>query len=139
MQNIKRCGYTRPTPVQKFAMPAGLAGRDVMCCAQTGSGKTAAFLVPTVASMMRCHRGTAAQTMPFEGPCKPHALVLSPTRELCLQIFEEALKFCHATSFRCCRIYGREQARLQLEELARGADLLVATPGRLWEWVDAGV
>jgi len=138
-KNIRSCGYTRPTPVQKYAIPCAVMGRDVMCCAQTGSGKTAAFLVPMLASMIKNHRATGSLTQPFSGPCKPDTLVLTPTRELCLQIYAEAQKFCHRTPFRCCRIYGKEPPRIQLEQLAFGADVVVATPGRLWDFVSSAV
>jgi len=139
VENIRRCGYVRPTPVQKFSIPAGLAGRDIMCCAQTGSGKTAAFLVPILASMIRHGKATGALEVPYEGPCRPDTIVLSPTRELCLQIYDEALKFTHKTPHRTVRVYGQEPVKVQLESLAKGGDLCIATPGRLWDFVDSGV
>lgn len=137
--NIRRCGYQHPTPVQKVAIPAALVGRDVMCCAQTGSGKTAAFLVPTLSGMMKHGRATGALQQPFQGPCKPDTLIFSPTRELCLQIFTEAEKFFHKTNFRVVRVYGQEDVKKQIAEVAKGADLCVATPGRLWDFVSSGI
>ncbi|CAJ1374369.1 unnamed protein product [Effrenium voratum] len=138
-ENMNKCGFSMPTPVQKWAIPAALAGRDIMCCAQTGSGKTAAFLVPTLASMIKHHKAVGSMEVAFEGPCKPDTLILSPTRELCLQIFEDALKFCHKTKHRCLRVYGQEKAKTQILEIARGADLCVATVGRLYDFVGAGI
>eukprot|EP00747_Dinoflagellata_sp_TGD_P030080 gnl/TRDRNA2_/TRDRNA2_134384_c0_seq2.p1 gnl/TRDRNA2_/TRDRNA2_134384_c0~~gnl/TRDRNA2_/TRDRNA2_134384_c0_seq2.p1 ORF type:complete len:838 (+),score=154.80 gnl/TRDRNA2_/TRDRNA2_134384_c0_seq2:58-2514(+) len=138
-ENIRSCKYERPTPVQKFAIPAALTGRDVMCCAQTGSGKTAAFLVPVLASMIKNHRGVGALTEPFQGPCQPDTLIISPTRELCLQTYDEALKFCYKTQYRVVRIYGQEPVKTQVAELAKGADVVVATPGRLWDFVSSGI
>eukprot|EP00930_Biecheleria_cincta_P045341 TRINITY_DN3125_c0_g1_i2.p1 TRINITY_DN3125_c0_g1~~TRINITY_DN3125_c0_g1_i2.p1 ORF type:complete len:787 (+),score=162.99 TRINITY_DN3125_c0_g1_i2:42-2363(+) len=137
--NIRRCGFMKPTPVQKCAIPVGLAGRDVMCCAQTGSGKTAAFLVPMLACMMQEGRQTGALEVPFDGPCKPHTLIMSPTRELCVQIFEDALKFCYNTKFRVTRVYGQEPPRDQIHDIAKGADVCVATPGRLQDFASAGI
>jgi len=139
ISNIRRCGYKRPTPVQKFSIPAALSGRDVMCCAQTGSGKTAAFLIPILASLLKHGKKTGSLEKPFEGPCKPDTLVLSPTRELCLQIYDEALKFCHGTQHRCVRVYGQEPVKVQIEQLAKGGDLCIATPGRLWDFVNSGI
>mmetsp|Transcript_50031 Transcript_50031/g.161902 ORF Transcript_50031/g.161902 Transcript_50031/m.161902 type:complete len:809 (-) Transcript_50031:167-2593(-) len=139
INNIRRCGYTIPTPVQKYAIVAGLAGRDVMCCAQTGSGKTAAYMIPTLASMMKHNKATGTATEPYQGTCKPDTLVLSPTRELCLQIYAEAEKFFHRTPHRVVRVYGQEQAKTQIAELAKGCDLCVATPGRLWDFVHSGI
>merc|ERR1711878_105565 len=111
--NIQRCNYQRPTPVQKFSIPAAIVGRDEMVCAQTGSGKTVAFLVPILASMIKHRRATGAMDEPFKGACKPDTLVMAPTRELCLQIFDEALKMCHNTPYRCARVYGQEPVKTQ--------------------------
>eukprot|EP00913_Durusdinium_trenchii_P000803 g750.t1 len=120
--NMKQCGFVRPTPVQKYAIPAGLEGRDVMCSAQTGSGKTAAFLIPMLASMIKNHHAI--------GDLEP---------ELCIQTYEDALRFCYQTSHRCTRVYGQESAKRQIAELAKGADLIVATVGRLYDFVKAGI
>mmetsp|Transcript_14910 Transcript_14910/g.42993 ORF Transcript_14910/g.42993 Transcript_14910/m.42993 type:complete len:913 (+) Transcript_14910:86-2824(+) len=139
VRNIQRCGYKHPTPVQKYAIPAAIAGRDVMCCAQTGSGKTAAFLIPTLSSMMKHHQATGKLTTPYKGPCKPDTVIMSPTRELCVQIFTEAEKFFHKTGFRAVRVYGQEAVKTQIAEIAKGADLVVATPGRLWDFVSSGI
>jgi len=140
-ENISRCGFKTPTPVQKYGIPAGLAGRDLMCCAQTGSGKTAAFLVPMLASMLGQggRQGLGTYTEPFDGPCKPDVLVMAPTRELCVQIFNDALKFCHKTDFRVVRVYGQETVKTQILEIAKGADVCVATPGRLKDFTSAGI
>lgn len=137
--NMKQCGFVRPTPVQKYAIPAGLEGRDVMCSAQTGSGKTAAFLIPMLASMIKNHHAIGDLETPFTGPCKPDTLIFSPTRELCIQTYEDALRFCYQTSHRCTRVYGQESAKRQIAELAKGADLIVATVGRLYDFVKAGI
>ena len=69
----------------------------------------------------------------------PHTLIMAPTRELCIQIFSEALKLCFCTNLRCSRTYDEEQGKAHFEDLARGADLVVGTPRRLWDWIDTGV
>jgi superfamily II DNA/RNA helicase len=138
-ENLRRCGYHRPTPVQRYAIPVAMAGRDVMCCAQTGSGKTAAFLVPMLASMIKNHRATSSLDTPFSGFCQPDTLILSPTRELCIQIYKETLKFCHKTPFRAVQVYGQESVMKQMTEIAKGADVVIATPGRLWDFVNSGI
>ncbi|KAJ7423272.1 putative ATP-dependent RNA helicase DDX4 [Willisornis vidua] len=89
--NIAKAGYSKPTPVQKYSIPIILAGRDLMACAQTGSGKTAAFLVPVVAQMMR--DGVTASS--FKEQQEPECIITAPTRELVNQIFLEARKFVH--------------------------------------------
>lgn len=137
--NMQKCGFKTPTPVQRYAIPIGLEGRDMMCSAQTGSGKTAAFLIPMLASMIKHHKAVGSLEKPFEGACKPDTLILTPTRELCMQTYEDALRFCYNTPHRCYRVYGQQNAKTQLSELAKGADLIVATVGRLYDFVRAGI
>ena len=129
MANLALCGYTKPTPVQKYSVPIGLADRDLMACAQTGSGKTAGFLFPTIVSMLRAGAPEQAPGPNTRRKQYPVALVLAPTRELASQIFDEAQKFCYCTGIRPVVVYGGAEVRNQLRELERGCDLLVATPG----------
>ncbi|WVZ50719.1 hypothetical protein U9M48_001947 [Paspalum notatum var. saurae] len=132
-QNIRRCGYVRPTPVQRHAIPISLAGRDLMACAQTGSGKTAAFCFPIISGIMRgppVARPQRGGGMGMRTAC-PSALILSPTRELSMQIHEEARKFSYQTGVRVVVAYGGAPITNQLRDLERGVDILVATPGRL--------
>ncbi|XP_010257586.1 PREDICTED: DEAD-box ATP-dependent RNA helicase 37-like [Nelumbo nucifera] len=127
-QNIKRCKYVKPTPVQRHAIPISLAGRDLMACAQTGSGKTAAFCFPIISGIMN---GQFAQRPHGARTVYPLALILSPTRELSCQIHEEARKFSYQTGVRVVVAYGGAPINQQLRDLERGVDILVATPGRL--------
>ncbi|KAE9463204.1 hypothetical protein C3L33_04886, partial [Rhododendron williamsianum] len=126
-QNIRRCKYVKPTPVQRHAIPISLGGRDLMACAQTGSGKTAAFCFPIISGIMT---GQFAQR-PRGRVAFPLALILSPTRELSVQIHEEARKFAYQTGVKVVVAYGGAPINQQLRELERGVDILVATPGRL--------
>lgn len=89
--------------------------------------------------MIKNHRGTGALEKPFDGPCKPDTLIFSPTRELCIQIYDDACRFCHRTPYRIVRIYGQEKVSSQIEQIAKGADVVVATPGRCWDFVDSGI
>ncbi|XAR60452.1 RNA helicase [Bertholletia excelsa] len=127
-QNIRRCKYVKPTPVQRHAIPISLAGRDLMACAQTGSGKTAAFCFPIICGIMK---GQFSQRRPRGRVAFPLALILSPTRELSMQIHEEARKFAYQTGVRVVVAYGGAPINQQLRDLERGVDILVATPGRL--------
>ncbi|XP_057781104.1 DEAD-box ATP-dependent RNA helicase 37-like [Salvia miltiorrhiza] len=128
--NIKRCKYVKPTPVQRHAIPISLTGRDLMACAQTGSGKTAAFCFPIISGIMKS--GQSAQRQPrMPRMAFPLALILSPTRELSIQIHEEARKFSYQTGVKVVVAYGGAPINQQLRELERGVDILVATPGRL--------
>jgi ATP-dependent RNA helicase DDX3X len=136
-RNVELLGYTRPTPPQKYALPTGLVGRDMVVCSQTGSGKSAAFLMPIV-SILDEKLGLENSPVTFTGPAAPRALILAPTRELCSQIYNEALKFTHRSNFRVVQIYGGVDAKAQLSQLARGVDILVATPGRLIDFIDRG-
>lgn len=125
-ENIRRCKYTKPTPVQRQGIPPVLQGGDLMACAQTGSGKTAAYLIPAVSYMLN------NRTPGGSGRCAaPTALIMAPTRELGIQIYEESRKFTYHTSLRSVVVYGGADPRYQLNELSRGCNLIVATPGRL--------
>ncbi|KAJ6914459.1 hypothetical protein NC651_016662 [Populus alba x Populus x berolinensis] len=131
--NIRRCKYVKPTPVQRNAIPILLDGRDLMACAQTGSGKTAAFCFPIIAGIMReqyVQRPHGGRTV------YPLALILSPTRELSCQIHDEAKKFAYQTGVKVVVVYGGAPINQQLRELERGVDVLVATPGRLVDLVE---
>ncbi|KAL7613536.1 hypothetical protein Lser_V15G06486 [Lactuca serriola] len=126
--NIRRCKYIKPTPVQRYTIPISLAGRDLMACAQTGSGKTAAFCFPIISGIMR---GQSVQRPHGFRTVFPLALILSPTRELSCQIHLEARKFAYQTGVKVVVVYGGAPINQQLRELERGVDILVATPGRL--------
>jgi len=136
-RNIDLARYNKPTPVQKFAIPIVMEKRDLMACAQTGSGKTAAFLFPLISSML------------YDGPppiepnlgvgvkkTYPTSLILAPTRELACQIFEEARKFSYGSPVRPVVVYGGTEIRPQINDLEKGCDLLVATPGRLVDFLE---
>ena len=135
LENITKSKYLEPTPIQAYAVPIILAGRDVMACAQTGSGKTAAFLLPIIESLLR-------QNISMErrgnGCAYPEVVVMSPTRELAGQIKEEARKFCAGSQIRCVAAYGGTSLSHLATQLESGCNILVATPGRLLDFVDRG-
>ncbi|XP_063702850.1 ATP-dependent RNA helicase bel [Culicoides brevitarsis] len=138
--NINLARYDKPTPVQKYAIPIIINGRDLMACAQTGSGKTAAFLVPILNQMYE--RGVQSNP-PNDRPYNrrkqyPLGLVLAPTRELATQIFEEAKKFSYRSRMRPAVLYGGNNTTEQMRELDRGCHLIVATPGRLEDMITRG-
>lgn len=137
-ENISRCKYKKPTPIQRYAIPVGLNGRDAMCCAQTGSGKTCAFLLP-ILSCIDPSQATGAIGVEAGEAAAPKAVVLAPTRELCSQIHLEARKLSFKSTVRASEVYGGVEARPQLLELARGVDVVTATPGRLIDFIDRGV
>ncbi|MCC6633756.1 MAG: DEAD/DEAH box helicase, partial [Gammaproteobacteria bacterium] len=112
-------GYTEPTPIQKAAIPAVLSGRDVLAGAQTGTGKTAGFVLPILQRL----GARAAQG--------PRALILTPTRELAAQVAESVRVYGRNTGLRSTVIFGGVSERPQISQLASGCDILVATPGRL--------
>lgn len=141
LKNIKLAKYSMPTPVQKNAIPIIKAGRDLMACAQTGSGKTAAFLVPTLDRMLAMG-GPPQSPQNYKNSRRravhPTALVLAPTRELASQIYDESQKFCYQSGILSRVVYGGADVREQLRQLERGCDLIVATPGRLVDMVERG-
>ncbi|XP_077436657.1 DEAD-box helicase 3 X-linked a isoform X1 [Vanacampus margaritifer] len=147
MGNINLSRYTRPTPVQKHAIPIIKSKRDLMACAQTGSGKTAAFLLPVLSQIYTEGPGDALQAAKSSGQENgrygrrkqyPISLVLAPTRELALQIYDEARKFAYRSRVRPCVVYGGADIGQQIRELERGCHLLVATPGRLVDMMERG-
>jgi ATP-dependent RNA helicase DDX3X len=144
MRNIELSGYDKPTPVQKYAIPIVGQGRDLMACAQTGSGKTAAFLLPIISALHKNPPSTGYSGGGGRGGyggdrggysrrpmAQPHALVLAPTRELASQIYKEACKFSYYGPLRAAVVYGGADIYQQLREIERGVEILVATPGRL--------
>nr|XP_036878211.1 probable ATP-dependent RNA helicase DDX4 isoform X1 [Manis javanica] len=127
--NIAKAGYTKLTPVQKYSIPIILAGRDLMACAQTGSGKTAAFLLPILAHMMS--DGITASR--FKELQEPECIIVAPTRELINQIYLEARKFSFGTCVRAVVIYGGTQFGHSVRQIVQGCNILCATPGRLMD------
>ncbi|XP_069802196.1 ATP-dependent RNA helicase DDX3X isoform X1 [Dendropsophus ebraccatus] len=143
MGNIQLTRYTRPTPVQKHAIPIIIEKRDLMACAQTGSGKTAAFLLPILSQIYADGPGEAMKHLKDNGRYGrrkqfPLSLVLAPTRELAVQIYEEARKFAYRSKVRPCVVYGGADIGQQIRDLERGCHLLVATPGRLVDMMERG-
>jgi ATP-dependent RNA helicase RhlE len=120
---VRGAGYVTPTPIQREAIPAVLAGRDVLGCAQTGTGKTAAFALPILQRL--------ASQAPARGRRPIRALVLSPTRELATQIGDAFAGFGRGLGVTTTTVYGGVGLAPQRAALARGVDVLVATPGRL--------
>ena len=125
----KSAGYLRPTPIQQLAIPPALAGRDILGCAQTGTGKTAAFALPILQ-----HLDALVGNKP-----KLRALVLTPTRELAAQISESVNTYGADLDLWHTVIFGGVSDKPQIAELRRGVDLLVATPGRLLDLMGRGV
>lgn len=123
---IADAGYENATPIQQKAIPPLRAGQDVIGIAQTGTGKTAAFLLPLL------------QTLKYAQGEAPRGLVLAPTKELVVQIHQEALKFAAYTDLRIVAFYGGVGPKKQIEEIADGVDLIVSTPGRFLEIYSRG-
>lgn len=134
LENVRKAQYEKPTPVQKYSIPIVMAGRDLMACAQTGSGKTAAFLLPVLTGMMK--NGISGSS--FSEVQEPQALVVAPTRELAVQIFMDARKFAHGTMLRAVVLYGGTSVGYQLRQVEQGTHILVGTPGRLIDIIGKG-
>lgn len=124
LKAIREIGYDQPTPIQEKAIPIVLEGHDLLGCAQTGTGKTAAFSIPMLQRMGR----------PQEGEARPvRGLILTPTRELALQIYENLCQYGRYLGRISAVIFGGVSQNPQVEAIQNGADILVATPGRLWD------
>lgn len=126
---LEKENYEVPTPIQEEAIPVILSGRDLLGCAQTGTGKTAAFAIPTM--QLLCEEST-----PRTVERKIRALIITPTRELALQIYESFCTYGRYTDLKYCVIYGGVSQKQQEEKLQQGVDILVATPGRLNDFIN---
>jgi len=126
MEGIRAAGFTHCTPIQEKVLPLSLAGRDVAGQAQTGTGKTAAFLITIFTRLLRHARGIRAPG--------PRAFVIAPTRELVVQITEDARLLGQATGLTVHAVYGGVDYKKQRDQLLGGVDLLVGTPGRLIDY-----
>ena len=130
---VREEGYTQPTPIQQQAIPLVLEGKDLLACAQTGTGKTAAFTLPVLQQLMR------QPSAPARNERRPlRALILTPTRELAIQIQESIEAYGRYLPLRSAVIFGGVSAAGQIQTLQRGIDILVATPGRLLDLKNQG-
>jgi ATP-dependent RNA helicase RhlE len=125
---ISGLGYEETTPIQTQAIPPGLQSRDIVGCAQTGTGKTLAFVLPALERLLRDRAKTK----------NPRVVVLEPTRELVIQVAGETRKLAARTSLRVVAVYGGAGMRKQIDRLRRGVDVVVATPGRLMDHMRRG-
>ncbi|XP_024120640.1 probable ATP-dependent RNA helicase DDX46 isoform X1 [Oryzias melastigma] len=126
---LKKQGYEKPTPIQAQAIPAIMSGRDLIGIAKTGSGKTIAFLLPMFRHIM--------DQRPLEESEGPISVIMTPTRELALQITKECKKFSKALGLRVVCVYGGTGISEQIAELKRGAEIIVCTPGRMIDMLGA--
>lgn len=130
MRAVEEKGYTHPTPIQEQAIPPALAGRDLLGCAQTGTGKTAAFTLPIIQLLATAPRPRGGRPI--------QALILTPTRELAIQIDECCHDYACHLDITHCVIFGGVNQNPQVKKLQRGVDLLIATPGRLLDLMNQG-
>ncbi|PNY26698.1 ATP-dependent RNA helicase ded1 [Tolypocladium capitatum] len=143
LENVQLSGYDNPTPIQKYTIPSMLQGYDVIGIAQTGSGKTAAYLIPILSHLMgKAKKLAAPRPNPAtfvqnrdEVVAEPLVLIIVPTRELAVQIFNEARRFCYRSMLRPGVAYGGAPVMDQIRLLGRGCDILVGTPGRLVDFI----
>ena len=131
LEALKQEGYQTPTPIQQQAIPAILKGNDLLACAQTGTGKTAAFALPIIQKIyqgLNPSRGKAVK-----------ALILTPTRELAVQIGESFDTYGANTQLEHCVIFGGIAQKYQIERIKSGVDIIIATPGRLLDLIKQGL
>lgn len=126
LEGIKSCGYKAPTAIQMQAIPIGLQGRDIIGVAETGSGKTASFVLPMLVYISKLPKMTPE--IENDGP---YALIMAPTRELVQQIESETIRFASYLGFRCVSLVGGQSIDEQGFLLRKGAEIVIATPGRL--------
>jgi len=126
VKSVSEQGYTSPTPIQALAIPTILKGSDLFATAPTGTGKTAAFAIPIIQQIMANPQR------------KTHALVLAPTRELAHQISDNFRKYASGTNLRIALVYGGVSQMRQVQEIRRGCQVIIATPGRLLDLIEQG-
>jgi ATP-dependent RNA helicase DeaD len=124
---LEQAGYLEPTPIQAGLIPRALAGVDVLGQARTGTGKTAAFVIPILERLQAPRKGHG-----------PQALILVPTRELAVQVREEVVKLAHGRKVHSVAVYGGKPIRGQIEKLSRGAEIVIGTPGRVLDHLARG-
>src|SRR4051812_34853435 len=127
---LDKKGYTEPTPIQQQSIPHILEGKDIFGCAQTGTGKTAAFALPILQLLDSKKEASRSRVV--------KALILAPTRELALQISENFLAYGKNLGISHCTIFGGVSQNSQVANLRKGMDVLIATPGRLLDLMNQG-
>ena len=127
LNNIEKAGYTTPTPIQEQAIPHLLLGKDLLGCAQTGTGKTAAFALPIIQRIVESRFRTS--------PKQANTLILTPTRELALQIYENFKAYSAGSGLSLAVVYGGVGINPQIHAVRDGVDVLIATPGRLLDLI----
>lgn len=140
LENVELANFSKPTPVQKYSIPIVTKNRDLMACAQTGSGKTGGFLFPVLSELFLNGPAPLPEHTrhSYMRKCYPSALVLTPTRELAIQIFDEAKKYTYRSWVKPYVVYGGAPIGQQMRDMDRGCNLLVATPGRLNDLLERG-
>lgn len=131
VEAIKKSGYHTMTPIQKYGIAIINNKRDLMASAQTGSGKTMAFLLPIVQALLN-----DKDSFDYPEKASPQCLVVTPTRELAIQIYEQALKLTFKNDLRPSVVYGGANFGDQRNRLARGSNIVIATPGRLIHFIE---
>ncbi len=130
LRSLKEEGYTTPTPIQEQAIPIALQGKDLLGCAQTGTGKTAAFAIPILERLSSNSSNDPSR--------KIRSLIVTPTRELAIQIDESFQNYGRYTGLTTAVVYGGVNQKRQVKQLKRGVDILTATPGRLLDLMNQG-
>src|SRR5262249_5881379 len=128
LEGIRDLGFVDTRPIQTAVIPFALAGSDLIACAETGTGKTAAFVVPTLQRLLNAHSPVAGDQSP-----RSRVLVLAPTRELAVQIEDEIHGLAYHTTITSAAVYGGVEMGVQERALKAGVDIIVATPGRLMD------
>ncbi|KAL7074099.1 hypothetical protein ACQ4LE_006596 [Meloidogyne hapla] len=131
-ENIKKAKYIRPRKIQSYVIPYIIDGYDLKGHSETGSGKTAAFAIPIIQKIL----STPEFKRTHPGPA-PLAIIIEPTRELCIQVYNQFRKFADGTFIKVCKVYGETNMRVAITQVERGCDILIGTPGRIKHFIVA--
>ena len=138
-QVIGQLKFERPTYIQKYAIPVALEGKDLIGIAKTGSGKTLAFMLPGIQTIIDEKNYVIQNFKHLDNRNFPMGLVLAPTRELAIQIYEASLPFARKTGIDIRVIYGGQESMIQKKKLNEGVDIQIATPGRQIDFIERGI
>ncbi|KAI6179884.1 hypothetical protein M3Y98_00659300 [Aphelenchoides besseyi] len=136
MMNINRSNYARPRKIQSYTIPYILEGKDLKGQAETGSGKSAAFLIPIIHKIAKIKE---ANTSAGSTKNNPYCVIVEPTRELALQLYEQGRKLAHDTGVQVVKSYGEYKWAANAQEILEGCDIIVGTPGRLYHFMNDGI
>ncbi|CAD5230718.1 unnamed protein product [Bursaphelenchus xylophilus] len=139
LENVKHAGYVKPRKIQAYTIPIIASGVDVKAQAETGSGKSAAFLIPIIENIIKEKENQEKEGTTKRQTHQPYAIIIEPTRELAIQLYEQGRKLSNGTGVRVVKCYGQYHFKENAQEILEGSDIVVGSPGRLLHFLEEGI